>query len=131
VHEALDRGDKKIVLWGTGKPLREFLYSDDMAAACVHLLNLPVDSFEKIVRDPGNPPLINVGSGEEITISTLLEVVCKVLNYQGEIELDATKPDGTPRKLMDNSRMRSFGWKPEIGLEEGIGLAYAAFLNRS
>jgi GDP-L-fucose synthase len=130
VHEAKLRGDKKIVMWGSGEPLREFLYSDDMAAGCLHLLNLDEETFKKIVRDPVNPPVINVGSSSEITIRNLLLVICKVLGYEGEIEHDLSKPDGTPRKLMDNSRLEALGWKPSINLEEGIKVAYADFLAR-
>jgi GDP-L-fucose synthase len=130
VHEAKQRGDGKIVLWGSGKPLREFLYSDDMAAACVYLVNLPEERFQQIVRDPENPPIINIGSSSEIAIIDLLRLVCRVIGYEGEIELDRSRPDGTPRKLMDSSRINALGWHHSISLEEGIARSYQDLIAR-
>lgn len=130
VHEAKQRHSEDVVIWGTGTPLREFLYSDDMAGACVHLLNLPQRQYEQFTRDPDNPPLINVGSNSEITIRDLAGLVCEVLGFSGVIRFDASKPDGTPRKLLDSSQLRKLGWKPKVDLREGIRLAYADFLER-
>ena len=115
-HLAKTRGDPSVTCWGTGKPLREFLYSDDLARALVFLmLNYSEDS------------IINVGSGTEVTIRDLARTVAKTVGFQGEIEWDPTQPDGTPRKLMDNSRLSARGWKPEIDLPTGLRLAYADF----
>lgn len=116
VHDAkISGGD--IVVWGTGTPRREFLYVEDCADACVHLM--------KVYSDDGH---VNVGSGEDITILDLTRTVMKVLGYDGAIVHDRSKPDGTPRKLMDGSKLRSLGWKPGVSLEEGIARSYAAFL---
>jgi GDP-L-fucose synthase len=130
VHEAKLRGDKQLVVWGSGKPLREFLYSDDMADACVHLMNLPEEEFGKLVGSDEDAPLVNVGCGEEVTIGNLAETVCSALGFDGEVVFDSTKPDGTPRKLLDVSRLFGLGWRPRIALEEGIRLAYAEFCSR-
>ena len=117
-HEAKLRGDKNITVWGTGKPLREFLHVDDCADACVHLMKVYSD-FEHV----------NVGSGEDLSILDLTKLVCNVVGFDGEIVHDLTKPDGTPRKLMSAEKIRAFGWKPTIHLEDGIASAYAAFLD--
>jgi GDP-L-fucose synthase len=128
-HEAKGRGEKTVTLWGSGAPRREFLYSDDMAAACVHLMELPPERLATLVRDR-EPPLINVGSGEDLTIRELAEHVRAIVGADAAIEWDATKPDGTPRKLLDVSRLRSLGWRPTISLDDGIRQAYADFLQR-
>jgi len=117
-HEAKLAGDEAVTIWGTGTPKREFLHVDDLAAGLLYLLKL---------EDP--PDWVNVGSGEDIAIRDLASLVSKVVGFEGEIRLDTSKPDGTPRKLMDNSLIRSLGWKPSISLEEGIGTAYADFLD--
>jgi len=116
-HEAKVRGDESITVWGTGKPLREFLHVDDCADACVHLMKVYSD-FEHV----------NVGSGEDLSILDLTKLVCKVVGFKGDIIHDLTKPDGTPRKLMSADKIRSLGWKPTIRLEDGIATTYAAFL---
>lgn len=116
-HEAKVAGAESVVMWGTGSPLREFLHADDCARGIVHLLEM---------RDP--PDLVNIGSGSEISIRELGELVARVVGFAGRIEQDLTKPDGTPRKLMDSSLLRSTGWAPEIGLEAGVALAYEEFL---
>jgi GDP-L-fucose synthase len=116
VHEAKMAEAPVVTCWGTGSPLREFLYSDDLAAACVFLLeNYSEDQF------------INVGSQTELTIRELAETVARVVGYKGRIEWDASKPDGTPRKLMDSSRLFALGWRPKVDLETGIALSYADF----
>lgn len=119
-HEAKIRDDAETVLWGTGTPLREFLYVDDLAEALVTLLCL----YDE-------PELINVGSEQEVTILSLATKVATAVGYQGKIALDTSKPDGTPRKLMDSSRMKAVGWLPKTNLENGLALAYADFLMRS
>jgi len=116
-HEARENGDPSVAIWGTGKPFREFLHVDDVASACVHLLELE------------NPPeWVNIGSGEEVTIGDLARLVAKTVGYQGEIDFDSSKPDGTPRKLMDSSILRSTGWTPNYSLEAGLAHAYSCFL---
>jgi GDP-L-fucose synthase len=118
-HEAKVRGDKTITVWGTGKPLREFLHVDDCADACVHLMQVYSDAEH-----------VNVGSGEDLSILELTKLVCDVVGFGGEIVHDLSKPDGTPRKLMSAEKIRGLGWKPRIGLHDGITDAYQAFLNR-
>lgn len=118
-HEAKIRQDQEVTCWGSGKPLREFLHVDDMANACVHLM-------ERYSEEQ----TINIGSGNELSIFELAELVKKVVGFKGRITWDTSKPDGTPRKLLDISRISNLGWKPEIDLEEGLGLAYQDFLNR-
>jgi len=115
-----------VTIWGTGTPRREFLNVDDMAAASIHVMNL-----DKAIYDSHTQPMlshINVGTGEDITIKELAETIAEVTAYTGNIEFDPTKPDGTPRKLMDSTRLRSLGWEPKIGLKKGLKAAYADFL---
>jgi GDP-L-fucose synthase len=117
-HEAKAAKASTVTCWGTGSPLREFLHSDDLARACVFLMeNYSAESH------------INVGSGSEITIKALAELIKKVVGFEGDIVWDTSKPDGTPRKLMDSSKLFALGWKPQIELETGIRLAYADFLD--
>ena len=125
-HEAKESRAPKVVIWGTGTPRREFLYVDDMAEASAHVMELDAATYEANTA----PMLshINVGTGEDITIAELARVVAKVVGYEGRIEQDPTKPDGSPRKLMDVSRLKALGWKPRVGLEEGLALAYRDFL---
>jgi len=130
VHEAKQRGERTLTVWGSGQPRREFLYSDDMADACVFLLNLPPTEFHRLIGDPDLPPLLNVGSGGEVTIAELARTVCSVLECNLELIFDRSKPDGTPRKLMDSSRLFRLGWRPSVPLEEGIRLAYEDFCAR-
>jgi GDP-L-fucose synthase len=118
-HEAKQRGDSELVVWGTGTPLREFLYADDLADACVFLMEKGFDG-----------PLINVGCGTDVSIRELAERVVKVVGFEGRLTFDTSKPDGTPRKLMDVSLLNSLGWQPKVGLDEGIALAYQDFLKR-
>jgi len=123
VIEAKQAGSHKIEVWGTGTPRREFLYSDDLAEACIHLLSLPESEFSKLLT-ADEPPLINIGTGEDLTIRELAELICKVLDFQGELVFDPTRQDGTPRKLLDVSRIHGLGWKARTSLEEGIRLTY-------
>jgi GDP-L-fucose synthase len=127
-HEAKSRGDGDLVVWGTGKPRREFLYSDDMADACVALLQLDEKRFRSALDT--YPPLVNIGCGADLTIRELAESVCEVVGFKGALRFDASKPDGTPRKLLDVSRMRQLGWSSRIGMQEGVALAYRDFLSR-
>lgn len=117
-HEAKENGSTEVTCWGTGTPLREFLYVDDLAEACVYLMN----------HYSGNET-VNLGSGKEVSIKELTELVAKVVGYEGTIKWDTTKPDGTPRKLLDVSKLESLGWKYHTELEEGIALAYDDFLH--
>ena len=114
VHEAKEREDAEVVVWGTGTPRREFLHVDDLAAACRFLLENYADA-----------DLINVGFGEDVSIRKLAETICEVVGFKGRLAFDPSKPDGTPRKLMDSSKLRGLGWKPAIGLQEGIARTYA------
>ncbi|WP_265943745.1 GDP-L-fucose synthase [Dechloromonas sp. A34] len=125
-HEAKASKAPSVVIWGTGAPRREFLYVDDMAAACVQVMNLSQAVYDQHTR----PMLshINVGSDHDITIKELAETIAGVIGYQGAITFDPTKPDGTPRKLMDSARLNAFGWQPQVALEEGLKLAYKDFL---
>jgi GDP-L-fucose synthase len=118
-HEAKESGAAEVVLWGTGTPRREFLHVHDLAAACLHLLDL---------EDP--PNLVNVGAGEDITIRELAGEIAAVVGYEGDLVQDPSKPDGTPRKLMDSSRIRGLGWRPETLLREGLESAYQDFRER-
>jgi GDP-L-fucose synthase len=129
VHEAKAGGAKEVVVWGSGRPLREFLYSDDMADACFFLMSLDDAAYSRLVRSDAFP-LINIGFGEEISIADLARVVSEVLEFEGRIALDRTKPDGTPRKLLDSGRLLSLGWRPKVGLKAGIARAYADFQAR-
>jgi len=129
-HEAKTRGDKELVVWGTGKPRREFLYSDDAAEACLFLMNLPAEKYGTFLANESAPPLVNIGCGEDQTIRALAELVAEVVGFEGKLAFDASKPDGTPRKLQDVSRLKALDWKPRIGLREGIAQAYADFRSR-
>jgi GDP-L-fucose synthase len=124
-HEAKLNGDEEVIAWGSGKPMREFLYVDDMADASIHVMNL-----DKTTYDENTEPMlshINVGTGVDCTIKELVETVADVVGFEGEIKFDASKPDGAPRKLMNVDRLKSLGWYHSINLEEGLNLAYQWF----
>ena len=128
-HEAKVNGSRSVTLWGTGTPRREFLYVDDMAAACLHIMNL-----DKVTYDTYTQPMlshINVGCGQDVVIAELAELIGRVVGFQGRIEFDPSRLDGTPRKLMDSSRLVALGWSPVVSLEDGLRKAYADFLERS
>jgi GDP-L-fucose synthase len=125
VYEARCAGRDEVVVWGTGKPRREFLFSDDFAEACLHLLRLDDESYGRLLRE-SFPPLVNVGYGSDVTIRELAEAVCRVLGFAGRLTFDASEPDGTPRKLLDSSRLRALGWEPKVDLETGIRRAFEA-----
>jgi GDP-L-fucose synthase len=116
-HEAKKRNEKKLVVWGTGKPRREFLHADDLAAAGLWLL----EKYD-------SPEIINIGCGEDVTIRELAELICDVVGFDGELVWDKTKPDGTPRKLLDVTRIRKLGWQPTVPLRKGIAQTYEWFL---
>jgi len=115
-HEARMRNDQRLIVWGTGKPRREFLHVDDLASACLLLL----EKYD-------SPDIVNVGYGEDISIRELAELICEVLGFDGELAWDSSKPDGTPRKLLDLSKLRALGWKPAISLRDGIARTYQWF----
>ncbi len=115
-HEARMRNDQRVIVWGTGKPRREFLHVDDLASACLLLL----EKYD-------SPDIVNVGYGEDISIRELAELICEVLGFDGELAWDTSKPDGTPRKLLDVSKLRALGWKPAISLRDGIARTYQWF----
>ena len=123
--EAKAAGAGQLVVWGTGTPRRELLYSDDLAEACVFLLNLDEATYSTLLTEDA-PPLINIGTGEDVTIRELAETVARVLGYGGELVFDTTKPDGTPRKLMDVTRLHGLGWHHRTELEQGIRLTWDA-----
>lgn len=116
-HEAKERGDKELTIWGTGTPRREFLYADDLADACVYLMEQGYEG-----------PLVNIGTGEDLTIRELAETICEVVGYEGELVFDTSKPDGTPRKLLDVSRLAELGWQSKVDLIGGLRAAYADVL---
>ena len=128
--EAKAAGRRSLTVWGTGTPRREFLYSDDLADGCIHLLSLPDPVYDGLLN-ADRPPLVNIGTGEDLTIRELAELICRVLDIKCELVFDASKQDGTPRKLLDVSRIRALGWKPKISLEEGIRLTLLSRQNRS
>jgi GDP-L-fucose synthase len=125
-HEAKLRGDKEVVVWGTGTPRREFLYSEDMAEACVYLMTLPDDKFSPLLT-PDASPLVNIGVGEDVTIRELAEIVQQVVGFTGSITFDTNKPDGTPRKLLDVTRLHSLGWRAKTSMQAGLANAYRDF----
>jgi GDP-L-fucose synthase len=118
IHEAKHRGDDEVVIWGTGRPLREFLHVDDLAEACLLL-----------VQRYSGEQIVNVGSGEEVSIAQLAQLIAEAVGYQGRLVFDASKPDGTPRKLLDNSHLRALGWTARMTLIEGVASTYAQFVN--
>ena len=123
--EAIRSEAKEVVVWGTGTPRRELLYSNDLAEACLFLMNLDDASFSSLLVEEA-PPLINIGTGEDVTVRELAETVARVLGFPGKLVFDSTKPDGTPRKLMDVTRLHSLGWHHTTKLEQGIRLTWDA-----
>ena len=117
IHEAKQRGDREVVVWGSGKPLREFLHVDDLASACRFLL-----------ENYNSPEIVNVGCGSDGSIRELAELICEVVGFGGQLVFDATKPDGTPRKLLDSAKLNALGWRPRISLREGIRQTYDWYL---
>ena len=136
-HEAKACDAPQVTVWGTGTPRREFLFSDDMADACVFLMNLPDERFKALLGSDESvtgrfePPLVNIGVGEDVTIAELAALVAQVVGYSGDIVYDTSKPDGTPRKLMDVGLMKAAGWQASTPLETGLRVAYAEFAAQS
>ena len=131
-HEAKVNNQDKVTIWGTGTPKREFLYSDDMAEACVFVMNLDDAQFQPLLaadRNDGLPPLLNLGSGSDLTIAELANLIKEVVGFTGDIVLDSTKPDGTMRKLMDSGRLNQLGWNVKMQLKDGLTSAYQDFKN--
>jgi GDP-L-fucose synthase len=134
-HEAKQRGEPSVVVWGTGTPRREFLYSDDMADACVFLMNLPDERYRALLGSDESatgrfePPLVNIGVGQDVTIAELAQAVRAAVGYEGDIEYDSSKPDGTPRKLLDVSLLTRAGWKARTPLADGLLQAYREFVS--
>jgi len=132
-HQAQVQGDDTVTVWGSGTPRREFLYSDDMADACVHLMDLSDERYQALlgsdeaVSGRFEPPLVNIGVGDDVTIAELAAQVAQVVGYRGRVVYDASKPDGTPRKLMDVSRLAQAGWRARTPLAMGLQQAYADF----
>jgi GDP-L-fucose synthase len=132
-HEARQRGEDTVTVWGTGTPRREFLYSDDMAEACVFLMDLPDDRYLPLLGSDESasgrfePPLVNIGVGTDVTIAELAALIAQVVGFEGRIDYDTSKPDGTPRKLMDVGLLNAAGWKARTPLPEGLKAAYAEF----
>lgn len=122
-HEAKEQGLKKVTVWGTGTPMREFLFSDDLADACIWLME------NKNAQEVGE--FINIGTGTDVTIKELAELIKDTIGFEGELEFDTSKPDGTPKKLLDVTRMKNLGWEPKTSLKEGLKAAYQDFLNNT
>jgi len=129
MHESKVFNAKEVVLWGSGTPKREFLYVDDLASALVFLATLDETRYDALV-EPSHCPLINVGSGEDLTIRKLAETIAEVVGYQGRFVQDTSKPDGTLRKIMDVSRINALGWQRQMSLKEGIALSYQDMLSK-
>ena len=117
IHEAKEAGASEVVIWGTGSPLRELLYSEDLADACLLLM-----------QEYSSSEIINIGSGEEVSIKQLANIIKGVIGFEGDLTFDSSKPDGTPRKLLDSTKLRSLGWEPKVSLDDGIRAAYLDFL---
>jgi len=130
MHEAKVRGDKEVVAWGTGTPRREFLSSDDLADACVFLMSLPDDQYQSLITNHELPPLLNIGYGKDLTIRELVDVIGDVVGYEGSTKWDSGKPDGTPQKLLDVTRLTALGWRARLEFREGIAEAYHDYLSR-
>lgn len=126
MHEARMRGEDSVTVWGTGTPRREFLHVDDLADACVFLMALPAESYDAILKM--EPPLVNVGCGEDLTIAELAQLIAEIVDCTATVRWDRSQPDGTPRKLLDTSRMRALGWSPSISLREGIAATYQGYV---
>ncbi|MBI3222250.1 MAG: GDP-L-fucose synthase, partial [Nitrosomonadales bacterium] len=129
MHEAKQSNAREVVVWGTGTPRREFLYSEDMADACIYLLEQPVEHLSGLFNND-QPPLVNIGCGEDLTIRELAELVAEVVGFKGSLAFDTSKPDGTMRKVMDVSRINALGWQRQMALKDGIALSYQDMLGK-
>lgn len=129
-HRAKAGHEKSVEIWGSGKPYREFLFADDMALACIYIISLPDEKYTPLLaknRNNGLPPVINIGSGSDLSIEELAGMIKEVVDFNGEILFDVSKPDGTLKKLMDSSRLNQLGWQPQTPLRQGLELAYQQF----
>jgi GDP-L-fucose synthase len=127
MHEAKICGDNSVVVWGTGTPRREFLYSEDMAEACIYLLNLSNEKYSSLLHEHSFP-LINVGCGEDVSINELANMVKDIVGFTGSLAFDTSKPDGTMRKLMDVGKLKQIGWQAKMQLRDGIAIVYKYYL---
>lgn len=128
-HEAKQQNSPEVIIWGTGTPMREFLYVDDMAAASIFVMELDKQTYDQYTEPMQSH--INVGFGSDVTIRDLAEMICKTVGYEGNIIFDATKPDGTPRKLLNSDRLKTMGWKAKVHLRDGLALAYQNYTQSS
>ena len=129
MHEAKTNNSSDVTIWGTGSPRREFLYSDDLADACLFLMDLDQRRFDSLVANDQTPPLINIGCGSDLSIRELAVRIAETVGFRGDLKFDTNKPDGTPRKLLDVSRLTSLGWEPKTTMSQGLKQAYQEFLN--
>jgi nucleoside-diphosphate-sugar epimerase len=127
-YDAKEQGAESVVIWGTGTPRREFLFVDDMAEASLFLMDMPDSRFLELVHDAVTP-LVNIGFGSDVSIRELAELICEIVGYSGSLKFDTSRPDGTPQKLLDVSRMKSLGWKAGTSLADGIEKTYNWFLD--
>jgi GDP-L-fucose synthase len=130
-HEGKVARAPTVTVWGSGTPRREFMHADDMADACVHIMSLPENQFRSLLasdRNDGMPPIVNIGVGDDLTIAELATLVAAAVGYEGGVAFDASKPDGTPRKLLDSSRLYGLGWRAKTRLEDGLASAYKDFI---
>jgi GDP-L-fucose synthase len=128
IHQAKINNAPSVTVWGSGLPQREFLYVDDLADACLFLMNLPDEKYNKLLLNDVQPPLINIGWGKDISIKELVNLVKEIIGYTGNVSWDTSKPDGTPRKLLNIDKMNELGWMPKVKLREGIELAYNYYI---
>jgi GDP-L-fucose synthase len=127
MHEVKVSGRREVAIWGTGTPRRELLYSEDAADACIFLAGLPSERLNELTGSQESPPLVNIGSGQDMSVREIAELVAEVVGVEPELRFDASKPDGTPRKLLDTTRLANLGWKPRTGLRDGLRQAYLDF----
>lgn len=126
IHTAKVTNQKQVEIWGTGQVKREFLYVDDMVAACVHVMNTPLEQYQQVTTTMQSH--LNIGTGEEVTIQILAQLICEVIGYQGQLSFNPQKPDGTPRKVLDISRLHRLGWQYQISLKQGLKQTYSWYL---
>ncbi len=131
MHEAKQANQQQVVVWGSGTPKREFLYSDDLASACLYLMNLQEEAFSSLCMQNDIAPTVNVGCGEDLSIAALAQTIAEVVGFKGEIVYDASKPDGTPRKVLAVDKLTQLGWQSRTTLKDGLALAYAEFSAKS
>lgn len=128
MHEAKENQAEQVVVWGTGTPRREFLYSDDLSDACVFLMNLSNEKYHSLINSAETAPIVNIGCGQDVTIAELADLIAKVVGFKGKIVYDASKPDGTPRKLLCVNKISTLQWQPRTNLLQGLQAAYHSFL---